>query len=288
MYLLKLGLFSWRSEPISQIFTAVSGAALALAAYVLVYLAIQLGARVRTIEATRTVTAYLAPGAKSEGVVDALRTTLGAAPDRAIEVREANEVLRELENQDPDLARQLAGLGRDLGQVVPRYVRVSGAIPKGLEDSMKRIEGVDSLEVKRSPLQPLNATLSQMRRLGFVFGGLLLLAWWIALTHLFRVTAMRRDAHLSLLTLWGAPRWKLSIPAFIHAGLLGTASVVLSVAGFSAVRITLSALPQGIWEGFVLPPFSHAIFLGAGVFVTTLVVALFQSLGPARWLRFSS
>jgi hypothetical protein len=127
LYLLKLGLFSWRSEPISQLFTAVSGAALALAAYLLVYLGWQLGHRVQTIEATRTLTAYLSPGVKSTAVVDALKTTLGSGPERAptgIEVKEANDVLRELETQDPELARQLAGLGRDLGQIVPRYVRV--------------------------------------------------------------------------------------------------------------------------------------------------------------------
>jgi cell division protein FtsX len=232
MYLLRLGLRPWRVATLSQAISAAAVGLLLCLCGFLYWLQSGLNPMLGRMQSEQVITAYLSPELEEHEqgkVIDQIRTSLGAHAESAgggIDVKfvEPSAFLGNIKTQFPELARELEGLGSEVGTVIPRYVSVSGYLNDGAVDKVRAIKGIESAETSKDRLKQVIGAFQALRWMARLLAGGLCLALLTGLIHLARMNSQLHSDAVSLLRLWGATEISLRLPSILSGasvGLLG-------------------------------------------------------------------
>ncbi len=235
MYLLKLALRPWRLAPLSQVFTALAVGLLLLLCGFMIWMERGLKPVVARLQSEQVITAYLEGNlepADHSQIVDSIRTAVGA---RAVDVKavEAQDFVKELQPQYPELARELRELGgQSLSLIVPSYVSISGTVPEGTLEAVRRIPGVESAESSKDRFHHIVGAFKALRWVARILAAGLLLALLTGLIHLSKMNSYLHREPVSLLRLWGAGPWAMRAPALLSGLMIGASGGAIAALGW--------------------------------------------------------
>lgn len=198
--------------------------------------------------AARDFSVYLSPGVgldRAEALARELRSKPAVA---AVRVISADNALAEL-SEDPAFARALAALeSNPLPHTL--VVRPDPAITAdelaNLGSDTRQAPGVELVKLDLQWVERLNAILNLVRRLGWLVGGLLVIAVVIIVGNTIRLEIQNRVLEIEVAKLLGATDAFVRRP-FLYLGfwyglLGGLIAVLILVAGLGSLRGPVSAL----------------------------------------------
>lgn len=284
MFILKLALRPWKLAFGAQCVSAFSVGFLLFSCTLLVWLERGLGPVIHRLQSEMILTAYLVPSVPKAGEVavrDEIRTLVGSASERALEVAltTGEEFVAHLKKTQPELASELEELRSGSAQgadepFVPRFVTIAGVIPTGLIEQLKKIAGVESVDASETHSRVTADAFSTLRWLArFLILGLAL-ALMNGLFHLARLHSSFHSQASSILRLWGADSVRTQLPSAISGLSVGLLGGVLAASGWLLtapvlrdrlvlLAPTLRDLPE---TGLGFAAFALAVGAAMGVF----------------------
>jgi cell division transport system permease protein len=238
MYLLKLSLRPWRSAPFSQVFSSLAVGFLVFVCGLAFWVQSGMDPVLAQIESRQILTAYLDPtiDRKEEPkVVDSIRSALGAKALSAtanggspLEIRfvGSEQFVDQLKAVYPDLSRELGDLGSEMNAIVPRYVSVTGSLPEGSLERVRKVGGVESADSSKDRNRHVVAAFSMLRWVARLLAAGMAIALLTGLVHLSRMNSFLHRETLAILRLWGASAAQLRLPSVcsgLSVGLVGGA-----------------------------------------------------------------
>jgi cell division protein FtsX len=193
------------------------------------------------LKGEQVITAYLDPAletAKEKGVVDQIRTQLGARPE--LKLVGSPQFVEELKVHYPELGRELEDLGGELTTIIPRFVTVTGMLPDSAVEQVRRVPGVQSAESSKDRYQQIVGAFSTLRTVARVLAAGLLLALLTGLIHLSRMNAALHHEAISLLRLWGAGQGSLRAPGLLSGLFVGLTGGLIAAAGWAMGGVWLA------------------------------------------------
>lgn len=277
MYLLRLALRPWRIAPLSQLFSALAMGFLLLLGGMLLWMDQGLKPVIARLQGEQVVTAYLDPalGEEEEGkVLDSIRVTVGASPDREVRLVKPRGFVEELKKPYPELARELEDLGTEMEQVVPRYVSITGILSSKVLEQVKAITGIEAAESSRDRYGHVVGAFSAIRWVSKALAAGLALAILTGLIHLARMNSYLHQDAISLLRLWGAENWALRLPGMVSGLIVGALGGTIASASWIALSSPLTERVRGLsvmLRDLPAPSFQFALLLAlAGIAVGLL------------------
>ncbi len=289
VYLLKLALRPWKLALFSQIFSAMAVGVLLVLVGFLFWMQQGLQLVVHRMQGEQVVTAYLdntvLTGDEAR-LVAAIRNTLDSPLGVEIKIVTASQFVNTVKGQYPDLGRELEDLGREMYQIVPRYISISGILSASALDKIKRIPGIDSAESSKDRYHTIVGAFSALRWVARILMCGIGFALLTGLIHLTKMNAyLHRDA-LKLLRFWGAGATTLAGPGMISGtgvGLLGGAIawsswMTLGIALMQHIR-SLSVMLKG------MPPLHSNLALSLFILggIMGFLAGLFGSLSSTHF-----
>ncbi len=273
MYLLKLALRPWRVAFMSQMFSALAVGFLLFLCGFLFWLQSGLRPILHRLASEQVITAYVQPSydVASEGKLMESFRALGFSPQVEIQFVTASHFVSLLKERYPDLGRELEDLGKEMDQVVPRYVTLSGILPASALARVRGIPGIESAESSKDRHQQIVGAFSALRWMTRVLMVGLVFALITGLIHLIRMNSYLHKDSLSLMRLWGAGARALAGPGMISGFFVGIMGGGVAFVGWITLGIglthhvrTLSVLLKGM-------PAAHSylslVLLGAGILI---------------------
>lgn len=221
------------------------------------------------VQASRQVSVYLQPGQPIERARE-LATQLRARPDvEAVELRSADEGLREL-REHTGLREAAAAVG---GNPLPHLLRVT---PRGddaaLADALRPLPGVDQVQHDAAWRQRLDGWLRLGTRIAWVLAIVLGLGALLVVGNTVRLDIQSRREEIDVLQLLGATDGFIRRP-FLYLGaayglLAGVIALALLAAADAALREPVAQLARSYGSTFRLQGFdpirAAVAVLGAG------------------------
>ena len=243
MYLVKLALRPWRLATFSQVFSSLAVGVLLLLIGFLFWMQQGLKSVLTRLHSEQVMTAYLNSSVVEgeEGkVILAIKNLLDDQKNAEVKFVGTQEFLKSLKKQYPDLAKELESLGEDRNQVVPRFISVSGMFPSSLSESIKRVNGVESVESSKDRYKYVIGILQTLRWVLRILIGGVSLSLLTGLIHLSKMNAYLHQEALSLLKFWGASRAVLVLPGMFSGLLVGILGGALAYGGWATVGLSLA------------------------------------------------
>ena len=237
------------------------------------------------VQQSRQVSAYLQPGLALDRA-EAIAARVRARPDVArVDVRSADEGLRELRAQG-GLAEAAEALGEN---PLPHLLRVT---PRGddaaLASALQAVEGVDVVQQDAAWRQRLDRWLTLGERVAWVLAVLLGLGALLVVGNTVRLDIQSRRDEIEVLQLLGATDGFVRRP-FLYLGacyglLSGLIALGLLTAADSALRQPIAHLAQTYGSAFRLQGFDP-IRAGVAVLVAGVIGWLGAGLVTGHYLR---
>lgn len=288
MPLLRIALRPWRDALVGQAVAACATGFLLFACAAAGWLERELRPVLQRMRAETVLTAYLDPSVEAgrEGAIaDSIVLAVGARPEQA-RAAGSKEVVAEIGERYPLLAREIEELGGEVGAIVPRYVTVAGQLPASAEEKARNVRGVESVETSKDRNRHVLGALAGIRWLARFFVAGLLVACFAGLAHLARMNGYLQQDAVRLMKLLGAGPAELRAPGILSGALAGGAGGVIAaglwLAILPALARRLGALSAALSE---LPPPSPAVplaLVAAGVVAGLVSGALSPVSGGGR------
>ena len=267
MFLLKLSCRPWRLAPFSQAFTALSVGFLLFLSGALYWLDRGLKPVQVRLQLEQVLTAYIDPSfgvPESNRVVDSIKSLLGASPLRAATPAEVkymgpHQFAEELKKYYPDLSEQLEDLGEDMGNVIPKYVLVTGMLPGNAAERIKGITGVETVESSKGRYESVVGVIRTLRWFAKILIAGLALAILTGLIHLIRMNTQLFSETVHSFRLLGASAWMLKTPAMVSSVWIGFLGGLIAFITFRVTGNWLARESQSlalILKDMPLPPSS--------------------------------
>lgn len=292
MHVLKLALRPWRISPLSQALSAAAVGFLVMMCGFLVWMHQGLRTVVSHLQAEQVITAYVDPALEAREaprVLDEIKLKLGAAPMANPELFEAKFVDTEqflgvLKDSYPELGRELADLGAEMNTVVPRYVSITGVLPEGAIEDVRKVPGVASAESSRDRYKQVVGAFAALGWVARLLGAGLVLALLTGLVHLARMNASLQGDATELLRLWGAGEWTLRAPGALTGLMVGALGGIFALAVWSQGGPWVIGQIRGLspaLKGIPEPGTLFGMMLLAGAVVAGFVSGAVVSAFPA-------
>ena len=243
MYLLKLALRPWRQAPLSQLFSAFAVAFLLLILGLLFWIQAGLKPVLARLQGEQVMTVYLNSSVENkyeEKMQEKVQSALSL--DKTIDVKLVSvpRFISLIKEQYPELGRELEDLGKDTHEVIPRYLSVSGFLPKDAVSRIKNIPGVESVETSKDRYRNVVGAFSTLKWLVQVLMGGMCLALLTGLVHLARMNAYLHKDSLSILKFWGANQITLMAPSLMSGLLVGILGGIIAASGWAVVGLRMT------------------------------------------------
>lgn len=289
MFALKLALRPWRLQPLSQILSFATLGVLLLLAGFFASLASAIPEVRKNLEGDQIASVFLDPAsepANLDSVRDQIRISLGSS---AVEVKyvDADAFLADLQETQPDLAKEVAALGNEKDWVTPRHFSLRGTIGEKVVDRLRKIPGVESVAFSARRFQPIVENLNAFAWLARVLFSAVALAMVAVLILLGRLNAgIFAEAEGIVAQMGGSP-WQARFPARLNPILLASAAGLLAGVAFlrlspwfTAKMATLSPFFAGL--GAARSAVTAPLLLGMGLAVGALAFLLSPRTEPAH------
>ncbi len=241
MYLLKLSFRPWRIAPLNQMISAFAVGSLLLLIGFLFWMQRGLWPVLNRLQGEQVITAYLNSSVESkeeEQLVDTIRVSIGSQRSTEVKLMNAPRFIEMIKGQYPELGHELEDLGKDMNQVIPRYISVSGILPDSALDQIRDIPGVESAESSKDRSHSIVEAFSALRWIARILMGGVFLALLTGLIHLSRMNAYLHKDALMLLKFWGAGSFTLLSPGMISGLVVGFLGGGVACSGW---------LTMGVW-----------------------------------------
>ncbi len=290
MFALKLALRPWRLQPLSQILSFATLGVLFLLAGFFASLATALPELRKGLEGDQIASVFLDPAsepASLDTVRDQIRLSLGSSAV-AVEYIDADAFLNAVQQNQPDLAKEVAALGNEKDWVTPRHFSLRGPIGEKVVERLRTIPGVESVSFSARRFQPIVENLSAIAWLSRVLFSAITLAMLAVLILLGRLNSGIFAEAEGIVSQMGGSPWQARFPARLNpillssgAGLAAGLCFMKLSPWFATKMVTLSPFFSGL--GTTAPLVSAPLLLGLGLAVG--LVAFFLSPRSERAVR---
>lgn len=220
MLIIKLAWRPWKLNPASQWLSVIALATLLFIFAQFSWFASAVSPIVQKLNSQKIITVYLDVQTSEGAVIDQIKTKASSSI-RKMTYTDSQKFLQELETKSPELAREVMSLGDEISQVAPRFLTLEGNVTNAQIDSIKKINGVDSIENSQTRFQPLIDNLLAvqwfMRILLFALG----LTAISALVLTARQNANIHQDAFALMKSLGGGYWKTRLPHLLSLTLTG-------------------------------------------------------------------
>jgi cell division protein FtsX len=282
MFALKLALRPWRLQPLSQILSFATLGILFLLAGFFGSLATALPELRKGLEGDQIASVFLDPAsepANLDTVRDQIRLSLGSSAVQ-VDYVDSDAFLATLQQNQPDLAKEVAALGNEKDWVTPRHFSLRGSIGDKVIERLRAIPGVESVSFSARRFQPIVENLTAIGWLSRVLFSAIILAMVAVLILLGRLNASIFTEAEGIVSQMGGSPWQARLPARLNPILLSTSAGL--VAGLAFYRLnpwfavkmaTLSPFFSGLGTT-ATPLFSVPLLLGLGMAVGAVAFLL--------------
>ena len=246
MFFIKVGLRPWRIAPFSQMLNSLTiGFLLCCLGFVTwaqkAFLPI-----IDRIKHEQVVTVYLQPPvtvARQNQLAETLKVQLGASPTRTIEVEVSSEegFIQKLKDQYPSLAQEVISLGRDVSNVVPKYITLSGRMSSEAISGIEKLGEVESVVTSQHRFSLLLHSLTYLRWMTLSAGVVLALVLLFCIFQFVRIHSFWQADAVELIRLFGGHSLKERLPGLWSGACLGVAGGVVAVTAWSVLAPVVSA-----------------------------------------------
>lgn len=258
MFLLKLSLRPLKREPIHQVLSALSLAFLSFLFAFLFWFQDVLSPVIDKLRNQQILTVYLKPElteTQRETLQDTIRSTVSsisspsASKDLEMVYVSSGQFLEHLGNENPELKKELALLGADVLQMVPRYFSLGGVFS---EDSAGKIQTLAGVEAVDSSSQRYGPLLASLKTIQWVVRVLLLgvLAGLVTgYIHIARLNGHLLVDAVGVLRSWGAGVFTLRAPSFLSSLWIGLLASSVSVVAWVSLHLWMGQYLQNVFPG---------------------------------------
>jgi|GEM_PF-2949385 len=281
MFALKLALRPWRLQPLSQILSFSTLAVLLLLAGFFASLATALPELRKNLEGDQIASVFLDPAsepANLDSVKDQIRLSLGSSAVQ-VEYIDADAFLNTIQQNQPDLAKEVAALGNEKDWVTPRHFSLRGAIGEKMIERLRVIPGVESVAFSAHRFQPIVENLSAIAWLSRVLFSAIAFAMLAVLILLGRLNSAIFAEAEGIVSQMGGSHWQARFPARLNPILLASAAGLVAAVcflklspWFAAKMVMLSPFFAGL--GTSAPLVSPPMLLGLGLLVGVIAFSL--------------
>lgn len=289
MVLIRLGLRPWRETFFGQVAGSMVLGLILFCASMLMWFEGSARQSVARMRGESLVLAYLNTETSAEEdkrTFEALKKSLGKEA-QSIEYMDTQRTLEAISKSNPEIAREIEGMGADAQSVIPKHIRIKGDLtPAEWQAHLDRItvsqSGITRVEFsKNRNLHILGAFESLAWILRALTAGMAIVFVIVAL-QVSRSQKNQISESIELLRLWGASRWATTMPYlashFIMALIAAATSFSLWIWASQGVMAKIIANTKGVMAS---APFTYWI-------VPTVVGAIVaMTLGHGvSWLGF--
>lgn len=170
-------------------------------------------------------------------------------------------------------------------------VLLDGAVVKaeeidGLVAELKKMKGVDDVIVPLGVVEKINSTISRIRTVLWVFGGVLLLISLILLNNTIRISIYSKRYIINTQKLVGATKWFIMRPFLGSALWQGVLAGVVAAALFALVCWRLGeAMPE---FGTLTAPSTAAVIMAAMVVGGVVISLLFTTFAVNKFVNMKT
>ncbi len=170
-------------------------------------------------------------------------------------------------------------------------VLLDGAVVKaeeidGLVAELKKMKGVDDVIVPLGVVEKINSTISRIRTVLWVFGGVLLLISLILLNNTIRISIYSKRYIINTQKLVGATKWFIMRPFLGSALWQGVLAGVVAAALFAVVCWRLGeAMPE---FGTLTAPSTAAVIMAAMVVGGVVISLLFTTFAVNKFVNMKT
>lgn len=170
-------------------------------------------------------------------------------------------------------------------------VLLDGAVVKaeeidGLVAELKKMKGVDDVIVPLGVVEKINSTISRIRTVLWVFGGVLLLISLILLNNTIRISIYSKRYIINTQKLVGATKWFIMRPFLASALWQGVLAGVVAAALFALVCWRLGeAMPE---FGTLTAPSTAAVIMAAMVVGGVVISLLFTTFAVNKFVNMKT
>lgn len=170
-------------------------------------------------------------------------------------------------------------------------VLLDGAVVKaeeidGLVAELKKMKGVDDVIVPLGVVEKINSTISRIRTVLWVFGGVLLLISLILLNNTIRISIYSKRYIINTQKLVGATKWFIMRPFLGSAMWQGVLAGVVAAALFALVCWRLGeAMPE---FGTLTAPSTAAVIMAAMVVGGVVISLLFTTFAVNKFVNMKT
>lgn len=229
MYLLKLALRPWRKSAVVQVLSALSFSFIIFLMSLFFWMDRELKPLVTKLRTDQVLTVYLntdTEAADEKRIVDSIRMTVGSHPD--VRFVSSDGFLEEMKRSYPDLIDEVYQLGPEMKMTVPKYVSVAGTLSSSLIPEIKKVPGVDSVDISYNKLRQAAGPFQTLRLFSkFMITGLLI-AGICGVVLLGRSIHSQHRETVSLMELMGASPFEKKTPALLSGVSVGIVSGLMS------------------------------------------------------------
>jgi cell division protein FtsX len=275
VFTLKLALRPWRLQPLSQILSFATIGVLLLLAGFFASLATALPELRKNLEGDQVASVFLDPSsepANLDSVRDQIKVSLGSSAVK-IDYVDADAFLSAIQQNQPDLAKEVAALGNEKDWVTPRHFSLRGTIGEKAVARMRAIPGVESVAFSARRFQPIVENLSAIAWLSRVLFSAITLAIIAVLVLLGRLNSSIFSEAEGIVSQMGGSPWQARFPARLNPILLSTA------AGLGAGVCFLRLSPWFAAKMATLSPFFSGLGTQAPLISAPMLVALGLAIG---------
>ena len=170
-------------------------------------------------------------------------------------------------------------------------VLLDGAVVKaeeidGLVAELKKMKGVDDVIVPLGVVEKINSTISRIRTVLWVFGGVLLLISLILLNNTIRISIYSKRYIINTQKLVGATKWFIMRPFLASALWQGVLAGIVAAALFALVCWRLGeAMPE---FGTLTAPSTAAVIMAAMVVGGVVISLLFTTFAVNKFVNMKT
>ncbi len=237
------------------------------------------------------ITAYLEPTVEPTEevkILDQIKTVVGSHSETEkpeVKYVGPDQFIKEVSAYYPQLGRELQTLGQDMGQVVPKFISISGIVSPKVIEKVRSVSGIESVDTSKERYKQILGTLIALRWItkALIIG--LVLALLTGLMQMARINSSIHQEVMSMMKQWGASPIQIRLPRLLSGmsvglvgGVLATTAWFLGVGTFAAHVRDFSPLVKTL----VAPaPIYGFVFLGIGLFLG-LLTSVFGSAQESR------
>lgn len=273
MFPLKLALRPWKLQPLSQFLTLVTLTTLLLLAGFFGSLARSLPDVRHRLEGDHVASVFLDPALELNMVNpirDQIRASLGSSAV-SVEYMDSDAFLDSIRSTEPELAKEIAGLGNEKEWVAPKFFSLRGTLSDRTVESLRAISGVEAVSFSAKRFKPILENIAAIEWLSRALFAAIVLAMVAVLTLLGRLnSSIFQDAEVIVSQMGGSPN-QARFPARLNPVLLaGGSGTIASLSllklnpWFTAKMVSLSPFLQGM-ESATYPTALALFALGLAV-----------------------